>query len=447
MYNTSHQPDSKERYQVNAFDLTTDLFCTFSYQVIHLVIDLDSKIRYEILNKAVDRATLAHPIVRCRIIRDQDTLFWQECSDFCINNHIHRLSSSNPANLLHHALSYPLDPDRGILFTIVIIENSDKTRGILVITVHHIVMDARGLKDFSGLIMRLYEEYQSGPMSEISVSAIRSRELPRFSSITQPVERDSHNGDIGWCSPITIPLQSLHADNFQYSILTFDQSRASIIHDTRKRWGITVNDLMIAVLSRAIFSATCARSEISVPMYTTIDLRRYLPVIPERSLLNVSTAFEVQIPVQPGESLEETGKRVNIIMNRIKSQNPGIKEAVEAETLADTGYDAARKIIDAAWKNISNAGRKTTIFSNTGIFTHGQIGPGSLSVRNAYFLPGFFQPPGFFFILSTFDDIMTLSASYAIPAYDQDLVDRIFLWIEHDIPGFNDCKGDYKIIT
>jgi len=354
---------------------------------------------------------------------------------------------SSGVNLLNHALSYPLDPDRGNLFTIVIIENIDETRDILVINVHHIVMDARGLKDFSGMIIKYYTEYLSGHMSEIFVSAICSRELPRFSSITQLVKRDSHNGNIGWCSPITIPLQSLHADKFRYSTLTFNQSRTSIIHNARKRWGITVNDLMIAVLSRVISSILGLRSEITVPLYTTIDLRRYLPAIPDSSLMNVSTAFEVQTPVLPDESLEEIGKRVNASMKIIKSQNPGIKEVIEAECLAKSGYDAAKEIIDVTWKNICDTGRKTTIFSNTELLNYDQIDPGNLSIRYAYFLPGFFQPPGFFFLLSTFDDIMTLSASYAIPAYNQDLIDRIFLCIDHDIPGFNECKGDYKIIS
>ncbi|MDD1724604.1 MAG: condensation domain-containing protein [Methanospirillum sp.] len=434
-----------ERYPVNPFDLSTDLFCTFSSQVIHLVMHLDGHVRYDLLERAVERASLLEPITRCRIIREEDTLFWQELPACSRTDHVLRLSSRGQEDLLYQALCYPLDPYRGELFQVILIE--DGVNGdVLVINAHHIVMDGRGLRDFTGLVMKCYAEFQSGTLTEIPQSAIWSRQLPRVSSLRRDERETTQETPTGWCSPLSVPLQSSHADTFRYSLLFLNQSRTAVIGDTRREWGITVNDLMIAVLARAIAHIIPVKSEVTVPLYITIDLRRYLPVIPERSLVNFSTSFEVKIPLIPDESLEDTGKRVHLLMNRIKSGSPGLDEAVEAEKLAESGYTAARDLMVTAWKNMQDAGCKTTLFSNTGIISRDQMSPGILSVRNAYLLPGFFQPPGFFFLLSTFGEIMTLSASYAIPAYDPEMVDRMLRYIDSIIPGTGAYPGEYRVI-
>ena len=443
----SHDITPDERYPVNPFDLSTDLFCTFSNQVIHLVIELDGPVHYDLLKKAVDDASLAEPITRCRIIRDQETLFWQECSARHTHEHLIRLSSRTPVKILNQILSYPLDPYLGLLFQVILIENPDKTGDIVVLNVHHIVMDAQGLKDFSELIMRYYTGYQSGHPPEIFITPIRDRQLPRISTILTEIKQiNNPETQIDWCSRISVPLQSLHVESYQYSKVCFNQRRTSIIQDCRRKWCITVNDLMIAVLTRVITSVLHITSDITVPLFTTVDLRRYLPITLKQSLVNFSTSFEVRILIIPEESLEDTGKRVHHLMNLKKSQYPGLDEAIEAEKQLKSGYTAARELMNTAWNTIQDVASKTTIFSNTGIINFENVNPDDLSIRNAYILPSFFHPPGFFFLLSTFEGIMTLSATYSVPAYDSDLITKMFHCIDQDIPGYTMHPGVYSII-
>ena len=442
----SHDLTLDTRYPVNPLDLSTDLFCTFSDQVIHLVIHLDTSVHSDIMEKAIERASLAEPIIRCRIIRDQDTLFWQIHSGWKSADHVHRLSSIHPEEDLYQALTYPLDPYEGNLFQVILIEPPDKSGCIIVVNVHHIVMDGRGLKDLGTLILQCYLECQSGKIPDVSVTPVKAREVSRIATLLEKIPPvDTSHSPFGWCSPISVPMQSLHGERYQYSQITFDQSRTAIIQKERRKWGITMNDLMIAVIARAIASELRMMSDITVPLYTTVDLRRYLPGIPERSLMNFSTSFEVGIPVKHAESLQDTAKRVHILMSRIKSRMPGVQEAIDAENLYDSGYSTAQGHINTAWNTILDAKRKTTIFSNTGVLHFELDNPGVLSVRNAYILPGFFHPPGFFFLLSTFADIITLSASYAVPAYDSTMVHRMFTSLDKDIPGYTGYPGSYKI--
>ncbi|MDD1730149.1 MAG: condensation domain-containing protein [Methanospirillum sp.] len=408
---------------------------------------MDGPVLYDILEKAVDDATLAEPITRCKIIKDQDALFWQECSTKPTHDYLLRLSSRTPEKILYQALSYPLDPYLGRLFQIILIENPDKTGDIVVFNVHHIVMDAQGLKVFSELILRYYSEYLSGHPPELFIIPIRDHQLPRISDLlTEKKQIQKPETSIGWCSRISVPLQSLHVENYRYSMVCFNQRRTSIIQDCRRKWDITVNDFMIAILARAITSVLHVKSDITVPLYNTVDLRRYLPITLKRSLINFSTSFEVRVPIMPGESLEHTGKRVHLLMNQKKSQYPGLDEVIEAEKQLESGYSAAKELINSAWNTIQDTASKTTIFSNTGIITRKQVTLCGLSVRNAYILPSFFLPPGFFFLLSTFESIMTLSATYAVPAYDPDLINMMFNCIDQEIPGYAMHPGVYSII-
>ena len=445
MSDNSQYSTRDERFPVNPFDLFTDLICCFSNQIIHLVLYLDGRVDFEILKKAVEKASLAEPITRCRIIRDQDSLWWKEVTSFCITDHVLRLSARLPGEILYQVLSYPLDPYAGTVFQVILIENTVGDGDIIVINAHHIAMDGRGLKEFGRLIMGLYTDYKNGNQTEIPATPIRCRLLPKVSTLI-PGSRAQKPSDpsYGWCSRISVPVQSFDADTYRYSILTFTADRTGIIHASRREWGITVNDFMIAVIARAIAFTIRVDSEAIIPLYTTIDLRRYLPTVPERSLVNFSTSYEVRIPVKPDESLEDTAKRVHILMNRIKARDPGVDEAIEADLLFESGYQAARDLINKQWNAILDAGSKTTIFSNTGIISSFQVNPGDPSVRNAYILPGHFQPPGFFFAFSTFEDIMTLSATYAVPAYDQDLISRMFIYIDNIIPGSSAYPGDYE---
>jgi NRPS condensation-like uncharacterized protein len=438
---------SEEKHQVFPFDLFTDLIGCFSNQVIHCIIQFDDRIRYDILKMAVSKASRVEPVLQCRIFRDQDSLWWQEVKTWDSDQQVLLLSSQCPRESLYQALSFPLDPYMGMLFQVVLIENKSNDGDILVINAHHVVMDGRGLKDFAGLIITLYTNYLTGNRADVKTNPLINRRYPDFSAAFRSTIQDCQpSPPFGWCSRISVPLQSLHVESYLYSLLTFSQNRTAIIQKTRKEWNITVNDLMVAVIARAIASVLGLDSETTIPLYNTIDLRRYLSDIPGRSLVNLSTSFETGIAVNPDESLEETARRVHLLMNQVKERSPGLDEAMRAEELSKSGYLAAKEIISRQWNSILQSGSKTTIFSNTGIIRTFSNNSGVCPVRNAFLLPGHFHPPGFFFLLSTFEDIMTLSASYAQPAYDCDLVNRIFAIIDSCIPGFVRCPGKYEVI-
>ncbi|PKL59758.1 MAG: hypothetical protein CVV33_06200 [Methanomicrobiales archaeon HGW-Methanomicrobiales-4] len=436
-----------ERYPVNPFDFYSDLICCFSNQIIHMVIHLEGRINYELLSRAVFDATRAEPITWCHLVLEQDTLWWEMNPDLEEKDLVMSLSAPDPGEFIHKALSYPIDSYQGPMIQVVLIQSSDSEGDILVINAHHAVMDGRGLKDIVGLIMTRYKNLRNGDQIELLPIPISQRQLPKVSTLISGDDQNLSSESLeAWLSKSTVPIRSLDAEKDQYSLLTFTAERMQIIQATRKEWGMTINDLLIAIIARVCSSVIPEESDQVIPLFTTIDLRRYLPDTRVRSVMNYSTAFEVRVPVKKDDSLRETGILVHHLMNEIKAGTPGLDGVREAERLYEEGHVAATAELHAAWDEILRAGTKTTLFSNTGIISRESIDPGLPQVIHAYILPTHSLPPGFFFALSTFDDQMTISATYYTPAYDPDLVHRIFTLMDQIIPGYPVSPGTYQVL-
>ncbi|MFH0967303.1 MAG: hypothetical protein V1862_06430 [Methanobacteriota archaeon] len=437
-----------ERYPVSPFDFYSDLICCFSNQIIHMVIHLEGQMNYELLSRAVFDATQAEPITWCHLVLKQDTLWWEMNPDLEEKDLVISLPVPDPREILHEALSYPIDPYLGPMIQVVLIQSSESEKGdILVINAHHAVMDGRGLKDIAALIMARYNNLRNGDHTKLLPTPLSQRQFPKVSTLISGNDNNLSNESLeAWLSKASVPIRSSRAEKSQYSLLTLTAERMKIIQSTRKEWVMTINDLLISVIARVCSSVISEATYQVIPLFTTIDLRRYLPDIPVRSVMNCSTAFEVRVPVKKDDSLKETGILVHHLMNEIKAGTPGLDGVREAERLYEEGHVAATAELQTAWDEILRTGTKTTLFSNTGIICRESIDPGVPLVTYAYILPTHSLPPGFFFALSTFGDQMMISATYYTPAYDPTLVQRIFLLIDQIIPGYEISPGTYQIL-
>ena len=413
-----------------------------------MVIHLDGPMYPDLLAKAVTHATHAEPVTRCHLLRIHDSLYWEMNPDFRENNLVILLSAPEPRTMLHQALSYPIDPFHGPMIRVVLIQNRDPDGGdILVINAHHTSMDGRGLKDFTGLVIASYKALRDGYQNYTPPAPISQRQVPKILTLAQAGNRIIPSDlSEAWFAEASVPMKSRKAGKEQYSLLTLPAARMKVIQATRKEWGVTMNDLMAGVVSQVFSSFITEGSDPVVPLLITLDLRRYLEEVPARSVMNFSTAFEVRVPVKPGESLSGTVSSVHTMMNRIKEGAPGIDGAREAERMYDEGYRAATTEMQNRWNEIRNSGRKTTLFSNTGIISIESIDPGVPMVTHAYLLPTHSLPPGFFLAFSTCGDLMTISATYYVPAYDQTLIDKIFSQIDRILPGYEQFPGRYTTV-
>nr|WP_319540766.1 hypothetical protein [uncultured Methanospirillum sp.] len=437
-------PDSIPlRYQVNPFDFFSDLLCAFSDQMIHLVIMLDGQMNYDALVRAALRATEAEPVTRCRLIQENDMLWWDTIPLVTAADLITEFSVPDPASHLQNALSYCIDPFRGPMVKIVYIRSTEKNGDVLVINAHHASMDGKGMKDFAGLLLSQYRADWSGASVQIEPTNMSTRVLPRLSSLA-PDLLNKADVQIRWSDKFSVPSRSLICERQVFSLLSLNKERVGRIHATRKEWGVTLNDLMLAVVATACSRATSGKIN-DIHLLNTIDLRRYLTEVPQRSVFNFATAFEVAIEVDPDDTLRDTAIRTHQVMNQIKKGTPGIDAAIEAECLYDAGCTAARCEMERQWNGVLAEGKRSPLFTNTGIIYPEQLDSG-VPVSHAFLLPTHNLPPGFSFAISTFGDEMTLSSSYGLPAFDPDFVRTLYSSIDMILPGHEDHPGAYSVI-
>ncbi|HOJ95749.1 MAG TPA: hypothetical protein PK024_02780 [Methanospirillum sp.] len=258
-------------------------------------------------------------------------------------------------------------------------------------------------------------------------------------------QADKQDITMAWTSPVSIPCRSLECTTPAYSLLHLDKERVRYLHSIRKEWAVSVNDLMIAVIIRALADIAGTSDSHRVSLLTTIDLRRYLDISPATSVQNYSTAFHISMDVPVNEPIHVTAVRTKTLMDAIKNNYPGIDAAFEAERLYDSGYAAAYREIGDRWAENERSKTRIPIFSNTGIIEPFGF-DSDISVRSAYILPTHNRPPGILCLLSSYGDEMTLSSTYCLPGYDPDILFRFFSRLDQAIPGYSKSPGRYEVI-
>ena len=123
-------------------------------------------------------------------------------------------------------------------------------------------------------------------------------------------------------------------------------------------------------------------------------------------------------------------------MENKKNDFPGMKDALDAELLWQSGVSAARETLRKRVRDPENYENHIPIVTNTGIIDLGLINHCTPRVRNACMLPCHAPSPAFFVSISTFLDTMTISSTYYRPAVADEQVRKFFDWINRLLPGY-----------
>ena len=429
------------RTLVNPFDFFSELLRADSDQVIHMVLYFDGTIDPGKMQNAVMNAILAEPVCHSRLVEADDALWWELLPSINPGDCFSVLEKTSPGSAMPRALSVPIDPCKGPQVKVFLIQPEGDKGDILVINACHVAMDGRGLKDMAGLIMELYHLIPEDRSFFIGQNPGVSQDLPLISTLV-PFEGASvpSGTSLPGAGCWTFPGSSSGGHYPAHAVMTIPMSRVATIHSKRKELGVTLNDLMLAVVALARANLEGQTPSPQCSLLNTIDLRRYCQVT-GRSVTNYSTAFEVRIPVSPLDTLSSLTRVVHGIMEHKKNAFPGISDALDAELLWKSGISAARETVNNRKTDPGNHETKIPIFTNTGIIDLERTNHCYPRVRNACMLPCHAPPPAFFTAISTFNDTLTISATYHSPAFADEQVRKFFDLINRFLPGYTD-PGD-----
>ncbi|MEI7434463.1 MAG: hypothetical protein WCJ93_09450 [Methanomicrobiales archaeon] len=422
--------------QLNPFDFFSELLRAHSDQVIHMVLYFDGKLDPDRMRRAVMDTMVAEPVCNSRLVEAHDTLWWEPLPTACPGDSFTVVEKIGLNSAISLALSENIDPYEGPQIKVLLIRASEGGGDVLVINACHVAMDGRGLKDLAGLIMELYHRSLEDLPSIPGRKPILTCDFPLISTLLPyrdgpSLPEEFSSGGNRW----TFPVRTREVDLPAYAVMTISGSRLTSIHAKRKEIGVTLNDLILAVVAKACSNLEPGIDQVEYSFLTTVDLRRYHPV-PGRSVLNYSTAFEVRIPVQPNDTISCLCRDVHEIMETKKNDFPGMKDALDAEKLWESGVSVARETLRTRIADPDNYENRIPIVTNTGIIDQGLANHCTPHVINACMLPCHAPPPAIFVAISTYLDTMTISSTYYRAAVADEQVRAFFDWINQFLPGY-----------
>jgi NRPS condensation-like uncharacterized protein len=268
-------------------------------------------------------------------------------------------------------------------------------RNVIVLTVNHMAFDGAGLKEYLYLLSGLY----SGSSPEVARGGTRSLSallagIPFRRRLACMLRRSLVVGGGG---PLAIDGE---ARATRLALLRIEPEVLGRVRAFCRTLGITINDLVMALLCRAMAAREPGRR--TVTLQTMVDLRRYAPARPISPFGNFSSMETLTVP-GGDRDLRSLAADIGERMRRIKAGLPGVRNV---------------QLMAAAWRLLPRArfdaglrGRIRTLgvsASNAGVLDRTRLRFDGLEPADAFLLASIKEQPALQLTFSTFADRITL---------------------------------------
>lgn len=421
---------------------------------MYCFIDLEGHIDEELLQCAIDRSLEVFPIIKSRYVEDFFRAYWKEerlgirsCKIKLvrIEEEDQRQEAQRREDKLQEdqrqedaeTKSFLLDEIKEtseiqIKFKLIRKSGSDR----LCVAFNHMVCDAADFKNYLYTLSKIYTEllinkdYSPGYrydgnrsgvgvylkyMKNLSTRRAKQRALFRIQKHTAYKAKMRFH-DMGELYPF-ISTREISRDRFQ------------VIRQYCDRNKVTINDVFLAAFLRTVNKYLPSQGE-SLDIPCMVDLRRFLEGEELRALKNLTTTLVVNIGNDIGVTFDETVRKVHQQM-----------EGLLTDFSALDGYlyllmifrllpiRVVRKFIDRNFQSFPIA------FSNLGIIDATRLRFGEVTVKNCMMTGSIKQKPCFWFALSSFDKMITLTINLKGSREDQLSVERFLEDLDKELPG------------
>ncbi len=388
---------------------------------IQFVMNMDGRLDFDKLVKAVRISADAEPVMGCRFVKN-DPPYWERFKDIDEPNKFCSIEETvDPDKGVKRFLQEPMkmDTDPMMLLRIIRSESSDT----LVVKINHVVCDGAGARDYVLLLADIYSHLEAGDDTYPSQVSVRDRkdfdelkiafsnESPRTSwSILQQVPSSSWN----------FPWKNMLMGETRFAINRLPFGQLDLMSTYAKGRNATINDLILTAVFRAMFKISKPPYGIPMDIPITIDLRKYLPDHEADAIRNLSGGIVIKIGRMPHESFEETLSRVAVYTRDMRAKHPSVMNLFWADYVESLSfrqicgyYKFVSKILDFTSLNpLFTIGRGGPALSNCGIISKSLIHFGKNTVTDAYIIPPAIRAPGILIVASSYNGILTLGVGY-----------------------------------
>ncbi|MBN2733902.1 MAG: condensation protein [Methanomicrobiaceae archaeon] len=423
------------------FDVFNVYFDCIYEPTMHILFEFDGRIDGKCLENALTKAINADPYLSSRYIEKDKIPFWEKIPSVFFKEAFYLQEISKPEENIFANPPPALDVYKGPQVRAGLYRS--KKGDSIVISCHHGFCDAKGLKDLSSEIFSIYQKLQRNPdyMPESKGWYYRGTKDILEKNSKNKI-KDALAAEEPFIDRWAFPFEYKGRGNPCYTVRELNPERFGKIKEFGKKYGATVNDIIIAAYILALLKIAPSNSEndLKKTLLTSADIRKYYGRDKDNLPQNLSVAYEISVIADENSELTDVIGQITDITRKKKSGDLGLGCIAFYEEIFKEGMDNLRLFFNNMVSGYDSSNLKNPVFSNIGIIdtdcflpvlgTDNKI----LELKNAVFLPVICWPAGFLMTISTFRDTITLISGYEEGPYSKKTVETFLEYVDSYIP-------------
>ncbi|MCI1779781.1 MAG: hypothetical protein LKI53_07485 [Bacteroidales bacterium] len=395
--------------------------------LIQYILYPDGPLDYDLLRRAVLLSVKAVPVLGCVLDTKRKVPEWKRYSRAdsadCDSVFCSVVSTGDIDSATGDFLSTELDASQRPPLKVCLIVNPKTPEEIdsscvLLIKLSHAVCDGSGSKFYLKLLSEIYSRLQADPNYEHELLDV-ARDTSAFYAAMgiSNIHKYFDPAKAELVSTWGFPTGNASSSAMKSSriMMHFGKDEMQKIKELDAECGAGINsvltaafyDSLLKVLNPDYNSEGKAVREIQF----MIDLRKYLTAGYTRGIYNLSAISNVDLPA--GESdFKKLVSLTDAAINDVVSSGNFIHGTLACDMAMDSGFPVISDFFKKDWNDILESGKCTPMISNLGVISKDKLYFGKIPIENIYLVPPAFRFPAFMLGISTYNDVLTLSAGY-----------------------------------
>jgi NRPS condensation-like uncharacterized protein len=417
-----------KKIKTEAFDIMQYYYGTIHDPLIHCSIRFSGYLDEAALKKAVTLSEKALPLLRCCFEATVRRPYWKD-HGFTAEDIVQVIEAGpNEEAQKEQLLASTIDIARGPQLQIYLVKG--KSSDTLCIIINHMICDGAGFKEYIYLLSDLYTQCHDNIDFTPSLESPSRSAWQLFTNFSFLEKLNILFAKYDLAIPNNQLAFDLQGDNNNPFLVTqrIPKEDFLAIKGDAKKWGVTVNDLILTAYIR-ILHRKLRKDTIILPC--PVDLRKYLSPHLKHGICNLTGDYICNVTLDENESFEDTLIKVAGQMQQQKSSTNCLKGVMLLEFIFRVfPFRAVQKIL-----------RKThTIpvvsFTNLGVIDKQRLHFGVIGINDAYMTGAIRHVPYFQMAVSTYDDSCTLSSNLHGTPQDKVTIKDFLIQVQQELAIF-----------
>lgn len=403
-----------------------------SNALIQYVLKAEDKIDHQLLQKSVLLSIQAEPVLGCLFEENEKLPEWKPVDSIDANDICCLIKTKNIENEIDLVLNTEINASIQLPIKICLLD--DEKSNVIVIKISHSVCDGAGSKYFVKLLADIYTQLENNELF-IPEKNVQVRDTKNFYDALKINDKTSYfkPEKAELISTWGFPLSKLmfKEQTFSYQQLRYKNSDFKKIKQFAQKQKVTLNTLLVAAYFDALlklFKPTDNTKEVQF----MIDLRKYIPSNNTQNICNLSAILNAELPTKTDnfpELIKQTAKAIKTIVDTDNI----VHGTIAGDLAEESGYIAIKDFIKFDWENIQRNGNCTPMISNLGMFSSETICFGKVEINDLCLITPAFFAPAFMIGVITYNNILTINASYYNPGINHNTIKDLLAQIDNQL--------------